>query len=312
MIAQAHDGRVPTVMSSGHAFLESPRWHEGKLYSSDFFNHAVLSWDGDGQPRTVVDVAAQPSGLGWDLAGNLLVVSMIDRRLLRLEGDRLVEVADLSELATWHCNDMVVDDAGRAYVGNFGWDEATDPVIKPTSLHRIDPNGDVHVAAEGLVCPNGMAISPDGNTLLVNESFAARITAFDRAADGSLSNRRIWASFSDTVFETVPQALAANVLLPDGMSGFDAEGSIWTADCRGQGVTRLAEGGKVLDYVSTAPHATFSTALGGEDGCTLFMVTTFPYGAGDPSKQYESTMRRVTVDVPAASHTTNHHSRGVQ
>jgi YD repeat-containing protein len=271
------------------------------LYASDFYNHAVLRWDGDGAPAKVVEVPAQPSGLGWDSAGNLLVVSMIDRRLLRLQGDRLVEVADLAKLAPWHCNDLVVDDAGRAYVGNFGWDEATDPVIKATPIHRVDPDGDVHVVAEDLICPNGMAITPDGKTLLVNETFAARVTAFDRAPDGSLSNRRVWASFSDKTFHTVPQALEAGVLLPDGMSGFDAEGAVWLADCHGQGVTRVAEGGAILDYVSTAPHATFSTALGGADGHTLFMVTTFPYGAGDPSTQHESTMRRVNVDVGTAS-----------
>jgi YD repeat-containing protein len=292
--------RVPDVLSSGHAFLECPRWHDGRLYASDFFKHEVLAWDGEGRPHKVVDVPAQPSGLGWDLDGRLLVVSMVDRRLMRLEGDSLVEVADLSALATWHCNDLVVDSVGGAYIGNFGWDESVDPVIVPTALHRVDASGEVCVVAEDLICPNGMAISPDGATLLVNESFAARITAFDRAGDGSLSNRRVWASFSDTEFATVPEALAAEVLLPDGMSGFDAEGAIWTADCRGQGVTRIAEGGAILDHVSTAPQATFSVALGGEDGRTLFMVTTFPYGAGDPSVQHESTMRRVRVDVPIA------------
>ena len=305
MAYRATTDRVPTVMSSGHAFLECPRWHNSRLYASDFFNHAVLVWSGDGPPSKVVDVPAQPSGLGWDLDGNLLVVSMINRRLMRLKGNTLFEVADLGGIANWHCNDLTVDALGGAYVGNFGWDEATDPVIKPAALCRVAPDGNVDVVAEDLICPNGMAISPDGSTLLVNESFAARITAFDRAADGSLSNRRVWASFTGddsngNPFTTVPEALAAQVILPDGLTGFDAEGAIWTADCRGQGVTRVAEGGVVLDHISTAPHAVFSAALGGDDGRTLFLVTTFPYGAGDPSTQHESAMRRVRVDVPAA------------
>jgi sugar lactone lactonase YvrE len=288
---------TPVVMSSGHAFLEGPRWHNGQLYASDFFNHRVLRWDGDGAPETVCEVPAQSSGLGWTPDGDLLVVSMTDRRLLRFDGVELVEVADLSRYATWHCNDMVVDEEGRAYVGNFGWDEATDPVIKSAVLQRVDPDGSVHVVAEDLVCPNGMAISPDGRTLYVNETFAARVTAFDRAQDGSLTNRRTWASFTDERFTTVPEALAAGVILPDGMA-LDAEGAIWLADCHGSGATRVAEGGKVLDHISTQDHATFAVALGGPDRRTLFLCTTFPYGAGDPSTQHESTMRRCQVDVP--------------
>jgi sugar lactone lactonase YvrE len=292
--------RPVTVMSSGHAFLEGPRWHEGALYASDFFQHEVLRWAGDGPPETVCTVPAQPSGLGWTPDGALLVVSMVDRRLLRLDGDELVEVADLSEHATWHCNDMVVDGDGRAYVGNFGWDEATDPVIKPAALQRVDPDGSVHVVADELICPNGMAITPDGRTLLVNETFAARVTAFDREPDGSLTNRRVWASFSDTTFETVPEALAAGVILPDGMA-LDAEGALWLADCHGAGATRVAEGGEVLDRVSTAPHASFATAIGGTaEAPLLFCATTFPYGAGDPRVQHESTMRSCPIAVPAA------------
>lgn len=295
--------RPATVMSAGHAFLEGPRWHDGALYASDFFQHRVLRWTPghDDAPEKICDAPAQSSGLGWTPDGTMLVVSMVDRRLMRLDGTELVEVADLSEHATWHCNDMVVDGDGRAYVGNFGWDEATDPVIKATVLQRVDPDGSVHVVADDLVCPNGMAITPDGRTLLVNESFAARVTAFDRAADGSLSNRRVWASFSDTPFTTVPEALAAQVLLPDGMA-LDAEGALWLADCRGAGATRVAEGGAVLDRVSTAPHATFATAIGGPaDAPRLFCCTTFPYGAGDPSTQHESAMRWAPITVPAAA-----------
>ena len=232
---------------------------------------------------------------------------MVDRRLLRLAGDDLVEVADLSAHATWHCNDMVVDGDGRAYVGNFGWDEATDPVIKAAVLQRVDPDGSVHVVADELICPNGMAITPDGTTLLVNETFAARVSAFDIHSDGSLSGRRIWAAFSDRPsepgrlpFATVPEALESGALLPDGMA-LDAEGAVWLADCHGGGATRIAEGGERLDQVSTAPHATFATALSDDpDEPTLFCCVTFPYGAGDPSVQHEGTLRTCPVEVPAA------------
>lgn len=293
--------REPVVMSSGHSFLESARWHEGRLWASDFHVNRVLRWrdDDDSEPEVVCEVDHKPSGLGWTPDGDLLVISMTDRRLLRLERDELVEVAELAPAATWHANDMVVDAAGRAYVGNFGWDEEHDPVIKPAVLQRVDPDGTVTVVAEDLMCPNGMALTPDERTLFVNESFAARVSAFDVAADGSLSNRRVWASFTDATLETVPEALADGAILPDGMT-LDAEGAIWLADCHGQGVTRVAAGGEVLERISTAPHAVFSCTLGGADLRTLYLCTTFPYGAGDPRVQHESTMRRVEVDVPGA------------
>jgi sugar lactone lactonase YvrE len=291
---------VPTTVSQGHAFLEGPRWHDGDLYASDFFAHRVLRWrGGEGEPETVVEAPHQSSGIGWNPAGELLVVSMLDRRLTKVVDGELVEVASLGDRATWHSNDMVVDASGRAYVGNFGWDEATDPVIKSTVLQLVDPDGTVRVVAEDLICPNGMAISPDGGTLYVNESFAARVSAFDIAADGSLSGRRTWASFADTEFTTVPEALASGAILPDGMA-LDAEGAIWVADCHGRGVHRVIEGGEVVDFISTAPHAVFACALGGPDRKTLFMCCTFRYGDGNPMVQHEGTMRREAVTVPGA------------
>ena len=286
------------ILSEGHTFLEGPRWHDGHLYASDFFTKRVLRWAGDGEPETVCEVEAMPSGLGWTEEDDLLVVSMLDRRLLRLDGDELVEVANFFDQADWHGNDMVVDDAGRAYVGNFGWDEGSDPEIKSTVLLRIDPDGTVAVAAEDLVCPNGMAISPDGRTLFVNETFAARVTAFDRANDGTLSNRRVWASFLEEAPATLPELLAADVILPDGMA-LDAEGALWLGDCRGSGTARVAEGGEVLDFVSTGDHATFAVALGGEHGRTLFLATNMPYGKGDWTTAHKGAMRRCEVDVPA-------------
>lgn len=292
---------MTTIISSGHAFLEGPRWHDGDLYASDFFKHSVLRWPGgEGPPEPVVEAPRQSSGLGWNPAGELLVVSMLDRKLTKAVDGRLVEVAKLGDRATWHSNDMVVDTKGRAYIGNFGWDEATDPVIKSTVLQLVDTDGTARVVAEDLICPNGMAISPDGRTLYVNESFAARVSAFDiDQADGSLSNRRVWASFSDREFKEVPEALASGAILPDGMA-LDAEGAIWVADCHGQGVHRVVEGGEVVDFISTAPHAVFACALGGPERRTLFMCCTFRYGDGNPMEQHEGTLRRAEVAIPGA------------
>jgi sugar lactone lactonase YvrE len=295
----ATQDRPVAVVSEGHTFLEGPRWHAGHLYASDFFTKRVLRWDGDGEPATVCEVESMPSGLGWTPDGDLLVVSMLDRRLLRLHDGALHEVANLFDAADWHGNDLVVDAEGGAYVGNFGWDEGSDPEIKSTVLLRVTPDGRVTVAAEDLVCPNGMAITPDGRTLLVNETFAARVTAFDRAPDGTLSNRRVWASFLDDPPGTLPDLLAADVILPDGMT-LDAEGALWLGDCRGAGTARVAEGGEVLDFVSTGDDAAFAVALGGADGRTLFMCTNMPYGKGDWTTAHQGAMRRCEVDVPAA------------
>jgi sugar lactone lactonase YvrE len=259
----------------------------------------VLCWSGTRAPETVCRVPGQPSGLGWTPDGELLVVSMVDRRLLRLAGERLVEVADLNRFAPWHCNDMVVDEAGRAYVGNFGWDDETDPVIRPTVLLRVDPDGTTVVAAEDLVNPNGMAIAPDGRTLLVNETFAARVTAFDRDGDGTLRNRRTWAAFSDRPFATVPEALAAGVVLPDGIA-LDRDGAAWLGDCCGAGAVRVAEGGAVLERVPTGDHAAFAVALGGHDRRTLFLCTGPPFGADDPRRAHVAQLRRAPVRVPGA------------
>ena len=137
-------------------------------------------------------VEAQPSGLGWLPDGSLLVVSMLDRRVLRLRDGELELHAELGELCDWHANDMVVDSDGRAFVGNIGFDlDGGEP--KPTSLVRVDPDGSASVAAGGLMCPNGSVIAPDGRTLVVGETFAGRYTAFTIADDGSLAERRVWA-----------------------------------------------------------------------------------------------------------------------
>lgn len=294
------DARVPTVISDGHLFLEAPRWHDGALYASDFFTKQVLRWGRPGQPpEEVCRVEEMPAGLAWDPDDRLMVVSMLDRRVLRLDDEGLVEVASVWERASWHCNDMVVDADGRAYVGNFGWDEGTDPHIKSTDLLRIDPDGSVTVAAEDLVCPNGMSITPDGGTLLVNETFAARVTAFDRASDGSLSNRRAWAVFAESPPLTLPEVLALDVILPDGMA-LDAEGALWLGDCRGSGSARVAEGGELLDFVSTGDHAAFAVALSDEDSPSLFLCTNIPYGKGDWTAAHQGAMRRCPVEVPRA------------
>src|SRR5215510_7279316 len=163
--------RAPVLESriDGLAFPECPRWHGGQLWFSDMHGGRVARFESDGRVETVVEVAGGPGGLGWLPDGRLLVVSMDERKVLRLEADGLVMHADLRPYAGGKANDMVVDPFGRAYVGNFGFEEGEEE--RPTNVLLVEPNGNVHVVAEGLRFPNGMGITPDGGTLIVAESF---------------------------------------------------------------------------------------------------------------------------------------------
>jgi sugar lactone lactonase YvrE len=282
------------TLGEGFSFLEGPRWHDGRLYVSDFYTHRVLAFADDSQPELVCTVEGRPSGLGFDPSGNLLIVSMTDQRLLRLRDDALEEVASLARVADSLCNDMLVDPQGRAYIGNFG---ITEPTVGATRLARVDPDGTVHVAADGLVFPNGSALTDGGRTMLVSETFAARIAAFDVAADGTLSNRRTWASFGELTGVSIAAAVASGAPLPDGMA-LDAEGAVWIGDAAGQAALRVLDG-EIVDRVDTAPLATFAVALGGEEGSTLFLCASPPLLQNDPFVDHQAKLLACEVDVPA-------------
>ena len=274
----------PEVLLEGLTFPEGPRWRERKLWFSDFYTHRVLTVDLDGRAETIVEVPQRPSGLGWTRSGELLVVSMLDRRLLRFDGKRLHLVADLSSLATGPCNDMVVDAAGRAYVGNFGYDRHAGEAERTTCIARIDPDGRVVRAADDLVFPNGMVLSPDGKTLIVAETFAHRLTAFDVAADGTLAKRRV---FADT-----PGCF------PDGIC-LDAEGAVWVANARGDRVQRFLQGGRVAQSVATPGRNSYACMLGGPARRTLFILTNTGSGPAMAQKR-DGRIETIEVDVPGA------------
>jgi sugar lactone lactonase YvrE len=285
---------TPRLLISGLHFGEAPRWHDGKLWFSDFFDFAVKTVDLAGNVDVVVNVPGRPSGLGWMPDGTMLIVSMTDRSLLRFDGTELAVHADLSQIATFHCNDMVVDSSGRAYVGNFGFDLDTaevggtlDEVLAAhdgATLARVDPDGSVHAAADGLVFPNGTVITPDGRTMIVAESFANRLTAFDIGADGSLSNRRLWADLGRRK--------------PDGIC-LDADGTVWVANPTINECFRVAEGGNILDVIET-DNRCFACMLGGPDRRTLFMVTSQYSLAHEAAAQRTGTISVVEVAVPGA------------
>ena len=259
------------TVAEGLYFGEGPRWHDGRLWFSDFYAHRVCSVsEAGGDMRVELEFDDQPSGLGWMPDGSLLVVSMVRQQVWRRWPDgRLERHADLSDIAGFWCNDMVVDGEGRAYVGNFGFD--LDAVLldkgpdwvrengETTSIALIQPDGTVSLAAgeEKLFFPNGPVITPDGKTFIVGETLAGKLTAFDIEPDGHLSNRREWAS-------TDPR-------LPDGIC-LDAEGAIWIANPLAPECVRYAQGGEVLEVVETGELNCYACMLGGADGKTLFMV----------------------------------------
>ena len=261
------------VIHDGFDFGEGPRWHDGRLWFSDFYRHAVYTLDPEsGEETKIVDVPGQPSGLGWLPDGRLLVVSMTDQKVMRLEEDgSLVEHADISAHCGYHANDMLVDDQGRAYVGNFGYDLHTDMAQRSveeilgdesagrTDLVRVDPDGTVTVVAEGVRFPNGMVFVDGGRTLVLAETLRLQLTAFTVQDDGSLTDRRVWAS------------TAEQMVAPDGIAA-DPQGGVWVSAALGPAVVRYAEGGEVTGQVETTQNA-FACAVGGADGRTLYAMT---------------------------------------
>jgi sugar lactone lactonase YvrE len=279
---------TPEVFYEGLSFGEGPRWHDGRLWLSDFFRHRVLSFGPWGDMKVEVELDDQPSGLGWLPNGELLVVAMTSRQVRRVDAGGTVHLhADLAEVAGGNCNDMVVGGRGRAYVGNFGYDmeaAGADRRPAPADLALVHPDGRVEVAAEGLQFPNGSVITPDGKTLIVGESMARQYTAFSIAEDGTLSGRRQWADLDGKA--------------PDGCA-LDAEGAIWMADALGRGCFRVAEGGRILDSVH-ASQTVFACALGGADRRSLYLITAPAYTGRQAEGTSAGRIEVVTVDVPGA------------
>jgi len=284
-------------IAGGFHFLEGPRWHNGRLYFSDFADGKVFVLEPDGRVEVVCQAPNWVSGLGFTPRDELLVVAVQERKLLRCSpAEGLVEVADLSGVARYHCNDMLVDECGRAYIGNFGFDMDLDR-IRAADLAMVSPRGEVSIVARDLIFPNGMARTADGRTLIVAETFAARLTAFDILADGTLTARRTWAALSDREFTTVSECLGSGDPLPDGIA-LDGEGALWIADAGGRSALRIAPGGEILDRVPTPDLSVFAVALGGPDLKTLYLCASPPLYSSDPRVEKKAVLLATRVDVP--------------
>lgn len=240
----------------GIAFGESPRWHDGRAWVSDWGAGRIYSVSADGTPTVEAEVASFPLCFDFLPDGRLLIVSSADRAVLVREADRsLTRYADLAPAATTPWNDIVVDDRGNAYVNNIGF-EFGEGDFAPGLLVLVRPDGTVTTVADGLAFPNGMAVTADGRTLIVGESYAEQLTAFDIATDGTLSGRRVWAELPGDH--------------PDGIC-VDAAGAVWYADVANQHCVRVAEDGEVLDAVEFDRGA-FACVLSRETDPQLFVV----------------------------------------
>jgi sugar lactone lactonase YvrE len=275
--------RVVTVLLDQLMFPECPRWHDDRLWFVDMHDGKVWAMTQHAQAELISEVPGYPAGIGWLPDGTMQIVSMMDRKLWRLENESLIEVADLTSFFRYHANDMVVEARGRAYIGNFGFDLAGGGEPTGTAMVCVEPDGEAWVVIEGLLFPNGAVITPDNRTLIVAESFGQRLSAYDIADDGSLANPRVWADLRPNV--------------PDGMC-LDAEGGVWVADPVNKGVLRVLAGDVITEWISTDERGAYACALGGPDLCTLYICTA---ESSDPARTRGLRGGRIEaaqVDVP--------------
>jgi sugar lactone lactonase YvrE len=299
--------RKASVALSGFGVPESLRWHNGALWFSDLAHGTVHRWDGAGEVEMIVSVPGRAGGLGWLPDGRMLVVSMDGGCVYRLEQDgRLVEHADLRDIAGGPVNDMLVDPQGRAYVGNFGFDyhafvrknpnsmlyAPPGPPATPTAC--LAPDGRLLGVSDPTLFPNGCVITDDCRTIVVAETLAMRLTAFTVQPDGTIADSRTWAPLispllwrmvnhpglpgrvtrriSALLDHPVIAKRSSSPIAPDGIA-WDADGTtIWVANALRGECVRVAEGGRVLDRVATSQH-TLSCLVAGADGRTLFAAT---------------------------------------
>jgi sugar lactone lactonase YvrE len=280
------ENRNLTTLLTGLSFGESPRWHEGRLWVCDWGAEELLAVDSDGHAERVMGVASFPFCIAWLPDGRLLVNSARDAKVLRREADgSVVTHAELSVVSDPPPgNEIVTDGRGNAYVNGGGFNLMAGEEFKPGLVALVTPDGAAREVAGGIAFPNGMAITPDNSTLIVAESYAKKLTAFDIEADGSLSGRRTWADLGDGV--------------PDGIC-LDAEGAVWYADVPNKRCSRVRAGGEVLERIDL-DLGCFSCTLGGADGRTLYMVVREWHGLAE-GPDGERTGKVLTAAAPAPS-----------
>ncbi|MCU1615772.1 MAG: SMP-30/Gluconolaconase/LRE-like region family protein 4 [Frankiales bacterium] len=291
---------TPRVVASGFTFLEGPRWHRGALYVSDFHSRGVYAVTAGSAVAQLHVVPGTPSGLGFSPDDRLMVVSMTDNSVLIADpsSGELALHADLRHLQAGPANDMLVDGRGRAYIGCDGFNEDAGEPIRSAPLVFVDTAGNTSIVADDLFYPNGMALSPDGQTMYVAETLAARVSAFRVTPSGALEDRRVWATFDAApALGSIADAIEELAILPDGLA-LDVNGNLWVADAKGCGVSLFSEGGDVIDRVATGELAVYAVALGGDDLRTLFMCAAMPLSARKPGDVPHAELLACRVSTP--------------
>jgi sugar lactone lactonase YvrE len=271
------------TLMTGLVFGEQPRWHEDRLWFSDWGSQEVIAVDLEGNSEVILRGPSFPLCVDWLPDGRLLLTSARDGLLLRREPEGSLAVhADLTGLSDGRWNEMVVDGRGNVYVNGGGFDLMAGEEFAPGIVALVTPDGSARQVADGIAFPNGMLVTADNSTLIVAESYAGRLTAFDIAADGGLSKRRVWADLQDGV--------------PDGIC-LDAEGAVWYGDVPNERCARVREGGEVLQSVEL-DRGCFACALGGAERRTLFLMATEWNG---PANMFDGprTGQVLTVEAPA-------------
>ena len=278
---------TPEVLVGGRGLVESPRWHDGRIWFSDWTAGEIIAVDANGSIEVAVRHESLPLCFDFLPDGRLVLVSNRDRALLALGADReLTQLADLSVLSPFGCNDIVVDGRGNCYVNSPNFDFASGPPagdVAPGLVGVVGPDGSVRAVADDLAFPNGMAVTADNGTLVVADSYRHELVAFTIDDTGSLGDRRVWADLGDAA--------------PDGIC-LDGEGAAWYADVPHQHCVRVAEGGEVLDTVPL-DRGGFACMLGDAD---LYIVAAHWPGpaAFMTFTGWDGQLLRVPVDVPGA------------
>jgi sugar lactone lactonase YvrE len=274
------------LFADGFIFLEAPRWYQGHLWVPDVFGQKLYKLDQSGAKTVIVEnLPPRPNSIGFLPDGTLLIVSSVKRQILKLVDDDLLTYADLSQDATGDLNDFAIDQSGRVYIGNYGYDLFGGAPKQETCVHLVEQDGAIRVAATGLEFPNGTVIINGGRTLVVAETWRGLLTAFDVAPDGSLSNKRNFANLEGRE--------------PDGICA-DAEGGIWVPSFNTGEVLRLIEGGEITHRIQF-PGSAIACQLGGEDGRTLFCSTYAGSVPDQLAKKPLGALHAVRVDVPRPS-----------
>ena len=297
-------------VSEGFHFLEGPRWHENKLWFSDFYSHKVMTLDENNSLEIVCEVPSQPSGLGWLPNGDLLIVSMLDRKILKFSEGSISVHADLSEYVAHKCNDMVVGRDGTAYVGNFGMGNAGES-LNSTHLMIVKSDGTVLKGPDNLLFPNGTVITEDGKKLIIAETLGAKLTSFDIEDNGELTNRKLWARTSPLFSLLIIKFLSSmgfdlskvdfskyskNLHVPDGIC-LDEKNGIWIASPTTKAVVRIEKGGNITDTINT-PKGAFACMLGGKERKTLYVIISNSSDPEEAQASPEGEIHSIEVEIP--------------